>query len=632
MIRPPPAARWRAGRSTTWSWTTSPRSPWRSSRSRCSASRRRATPPTSWPSCATCCPTCVERGIKVISNAGGVNPLACKAAVEKLADELGIGDRVRVGVVLGDDIYDRLDDLIAGGQPLANMDTGRPLSDERANVLSANVYLGAAPVVQGPGARRQRRHHRPGDRHRRDPGPDDPRVRLGRRRLGPARRRDRRRPHHRVRDPVHRRQLHRLAEGEEPLQPRLPPRRGLRRRDVHGHQASGDGRPRQRPHGQRAAPLRDGHPAVPRPRLHRPLRLHPPHPGRARPGQGQRHRRRAAAREAQGVGQLLPRLPGLRPARRHRPRHAGQGREGGRARLGVRRRHRALRGHLHPVPGLERHPPAADRLGAERDHRPAGGARPRREEDQQPLRRPGRAPGARLRPRHHRPGRPGPPPGVRRRRLLAGPDRPRPGADAGRGRRRRGRRPPSRPGRRAAPAGPAFTPDRPLARAGRRRRSDGQGAARPAVPGPLRRQGRHLQHRGHRPQRGHLRLDGRAPHPGLREGALRRYLPGRGGAPRGAQPLRPATSSSTRASAAAARCRCSSTPRARPTPSTSWPPRSRSTPACSTGSNDLRPRAPRPLPPPTPSSPASATGPGPIPGGSSCPSATTRGCRRRPGS
>ena len=93
-------------------------------------------------------PTCVERGIKVISNAGGVNPLACKAAVEKLADELGVGDRVRVGVVLGDDIYERLDDLIGGGETLANMDTGRPLSDERANVLSANVYLGAAPVVR----------------------------------------------------------------------------------------------------------------------------------------------------------------------------------------------------------------------------------------------------------------------------------------------------------------------------------------------------------------------------------------------------------------------------------------------------------------------------------------------------
>ena len=93
-------------------------------------------------------PACAERGIKIISNAGGVNPLACKAAIEKLAADLGVADKVKVGVVLGDDIYDHLDGLMAGGEALANMDTGRPLSDERANVLSANVYLGAAPVVR----------------------------------------------------------------------------------------------------------------------------------------------------------------------------------------------------------------------------------------------------------------------------------------------------------------------------------------------------------------------------------------------------------------------------------------------------------------------------------------------------
>lgn len=93
-------------------------------------------------------PACVERGIKVISNAGGVNPLACKAAVERLATELGLEGRVRVGVVLGDDIYDRLDELSAAGEALANMDTGRPLADVQDQVLSANVYLGAAPVVR----------------------------------------------------------------------------------------------------------------------------------------------------------------------------------------------------------------------------------------------------------------------------------------------------------------------------------------------------------------------------------------------------------------------------------------------------------------------------------------------------
>jgi hypothetical protein len=91
---------------------------------------------------------CVERGIKIISNAGGVNPLACRAEVEKLAAELGVKDKVKVGVVLGDDIYGDLDRLIDAGEPLAHMETGAPLSTVRKEVLSANVYLGAAPVAK----------------------------------------------------------------------------------------------------------------------------------------------------------------------------------------------------------------------------------------------------------------------------------------------------------------------------------------------------------------------------------------------------------------------------------------------------------------------------------------------------
>ena len=93
-------------------------------------------------------PACVERGIRVISNAGGVNPLACKEAVERLAAELGVADAVRVGVVLGDNIYDELDDLLGVGETLSHMETGRPLTDIRDEILSANVYLGAAPVVK----------------------------------------------------------------------------------------------------------------------------------------------------------------------------------------------------------------------------------------------------------------------------------------------------------------------------------------------------------------------------------------------------------------------------------------------------------------------------------------------------
>ncbi|MGH8999390.1 MAG: acyclic terpene utilization AtuA family protein, partial [Acidimicrobiia bacterium] len=91
---------------------------------------------------------CVERGIKVITNAGGVNPLACKAAVEKLAGELGVAGGVRVGVVLGDDIYGELDTLAGAGEALSHMDTGHPLAEVRDRVLSANVYLGSAPVAK----------------------------------------------------------------------------------------------------------------------------------------------------------------------------------------------------------------------------------------------------------------------------------------------------------------------------------------------------------------------------------------------------------------------------------------------------------------------------------------------------
>jgi len=93
-------------------------------------------------------PQCMARGVRIIANAGGVNPLACRAALEKLALELGVADKVKVGVVMGDDIFPDLDAVLASGEPLAHMDTGRPLSDVRAKVLSANVYLGAAPIVK----------------------------------------------------------------------------------------------------------------------------------------------------------------------------------------------------------------------------------------------------------------------------------------------------------------------------------------------------------------------------------------------------------------------------------------------------------------------------------------------------
>jgi hypothetical protein len=93
-------------------------------------------------------PDVVEHGIRVTSNAGGVNPRGCAEAVLEVAGRLGLGSGVRVGLVTGDDILGRLDQLIAAGHPLSDMETGRPLVEIRDKVLSANAYLGMGPIVE----------------------------------------------------------------------------------------------------------------------------------------------------------------------------------------------------------------------------------------------------------------------------------------------------------------------------------------------------------------------------------------------------------------------------------------------------------------------------------------------------
>ena len=73
--------------------------------------------------------TCLERGIKVVSNAGGLDPAGCAAALEELAEKLGV--RPRIAYVLGDDLLPRLDDLRAHGETFAHFDTARGLSRRR---------------------------------------------------------------------------------------------------------------------------------------------------------------------------------------------------------------------------------------------------------------------------------------------------------------------------------------------------------------------------------------------------------------------------------------------------------------------------------------------------------------------
>jgi len=92
-------------------------------------------------------PRLVEKDVKVIANAGGVNPHACKDALLEVIARHGRSG-IDVAVIEGDDILADLDGLMARGEELRNMDTGEPLSSVRDRVTSANVYLGAFPIAE----------------------------------------------------------------------------------------------------------------------------------------------------------------------------------------------------------------------------------------------------------------------------------------------------------------------------------------------------------------------------------------------------------------------------------------------------------------------------------------------------
>jgi len=93
-------------------------------------------------------PSLVEGGIRVVTNAGGVNPRGCAEAVVEAVKAAGVAGRASVGMVTGDDLMDRLDSLLAEGHELRNMDTDEPLSAIRNGVQSANAYIGAAPILE----------------------------------------------------------------------------------------------------------------------------------------------------------------------------------------------------------------------------------------------------------------------------------------------------------------------------------------------------------------------------------------------------------------------------------------------------------------------------------------------------
>jgi hypothetical protein len=90
--------------------------------------------------------TCIDRRIKVVVNAGGLNPAGLAAEVEGLAERLGVA--ARIAYIEGDDLLPRLQTLQQRGIELRHLDKNIPLSALDAQVLTANAYLGAWGIVE----------------------------------------------------------------------------------------------------------------------------------------------------------------------------------------------------------------------------------------------------------------------------------------------------------------------------------------------------------------------------------------------------------------------------------------------------------------------------------------------------
>lgn len=90
--------------------------------------------------------TCKEKNIKIIANAGGVNPKGCLEAIKKIIRDQNITG-VKIAIVEGDDILDKLPELMASGEKFSNLETGEDIATVRERITSANVYIGAKPIA-----------------------------------------------------------------------------------------------------------------------------------------------------------------------------------------------------------------------------------------------------------------------------------------------------------------------------------------------------------------------------------------------------------------------------------------------------------------------------------------------------
>jgi len=84
--------------------------------------------------------TCLDRGITIVVNAGGLNPAGLAARLREIAARLGLAPKI--AHVEGDDLLDRLGELTEAGHALAHADTGEPLAKAGVTPVTANAYLG----------------------------------------------------------------------------------------------------------------------------------------------------------------------------------------------------------------------------------------------------------------------------------------------------------------------------------------------------------------------------------------------------------------------------------------------------------------------------------------------------------
>ncbi len=88
---------------------------------------------------------CLDKDIRVVANAGGLNPASLATALEKIASELGV--HPKIAYIEGDNLMPRLNDLQEKGEAFTHMDKGVSLKEAGGQPISANAYLGCWGVV-----------------------------------------------------------------------------------------------------------------------------------------------------------------------------------------------------------------------------------------------------------------------------------------------------------------------------------------------------------------------------------------------------------------------------------------------------------------------------------------------------